>query len=87
VNDVTVSHAEFDGDTTNLPPEARNRKEVRFAWELDASRWDGHREPLPQNYDYEGATWVSTVEFLPDPERGSREKGGHAATANPWTED
>ncbi|PSQ34322.1 hypothetical protein BRD11_04090, partial [Halobacteriales archaeon SW_12_69_24] len=63
MNDVTVSHAEFDGETTNLPLEARDRQEVSFAREPDASRWDGHREPLPQNYVYEGATCISTVEF------------------------
>jgi DMSO/TMAO reductase YedYZ molybdopterin-dependent catalytic subunit len=81
-----------DGYTTTLSLEARDRQELLFAWELDGEplRTD-HGGPLrvvtPQKYAYTGAKWVSALEFLTDPERGSWEKRGYSNTANPRAED
>ena len=93
--DDDVEHVMFgslDGYTTNLPLSDCLRDEVLFAFELGGEQLPAdHGGPLrvvtPHKYAYKGAKWVTSVEFLTDPERGYWEKRGYSNTANPWDEE
>ncbi|MFB6143533.1 MAG: sulfite oxidase-like oxidoreductase [Halorientalis sp.] len=87
-----VMFGALDGYTTNLPLEACMRDEVLFAWGYDGEDLPReHGGPLrvvtPHRYAYKGAKWVTSVEFLTEPEDGFWEERGYSVTANPWAEE
>ena len=89
---VHVMFGSLDGYSTNLPLEECMREEVLFVLEFDGQPLPSdHGGPLrvvtPHKYAYKGAKWVTSVEFLTEPERGYWEKRGYSDTANPWAEE